>query len=127
MLRRELIRILALGLLGMGTGALLGLPPGLKLFAAARLYATGIFYAGRSFLLLLGRFLGTCARYQMMSVMFRSLPAAVLSLAVLLVGMVVILAGGWLVGLLRCAGALISAAQLDRSIRDPGSDWDGLL
>lgn len=124
MLKRELIRILALMLLGLVLGTLLGVPPGLERLLGAPLYVVGIFYAGRTFLSLLGRLLGTYAQYQMMSLMFRSLPAALLCLVLLALGLALVCTVGWFLGLIRCAAALISAAQLDRSLRDSLEEWN---
>ncbi|MBM6939374.1 hypothetical protein H7U37_12710 [Pseudoflavonifractor phocaeensis] len=123
MLKRELIRILALMLLGLVLGTLLGVPPGLERFLGAPLYVVGIFYAGRTFLGLLGRLLSTYAHYQMMSLMFHSLSAALLCLVLLALGLAAVCTIGWLFGLVRCAAALISAAQLDRSLRESPEEW----
>ncbi len=124
MLKRELIRIMALLLLGLVLGTLLGVPSGLERFLGAPLYVVGIFYAGRTFLSLLGRLLGIYAQYQMMSLMFRSLPAALLCLVLLALGLALVCTVGWFLGLFRCAAALISAAQLDRSLRDSPDEWN---
>lgn len=123
MLKRELIRILALMLLGVLLGTLLDVPFGPERFLAAPLYVLGLFYAGRSFLSLLGRLLSTYAQYQMMSLMFRSLSAALLCLVLLVVGLAVVCTIGWLIGLVRCVAAVISAAQLDRSLRASPEEW----
>lgn len=123
MLKREVIRVLSLMLLGVVLGTLLGIPPGPERFLLTPLYVVGFFYAGRSFLSLLGRLLGTYAQYQMMSLLFRSLPAAVLSTVLLAVGLAAMCTFGWVLGLVRCATALISAARLDRSLRDAAASW----
>lgn len=124
MLKREVIRILALMLLGIVLGTLLGVPLGVERLLIVPLYVVGIFYAGRTFLGMLGRLLSTYGRYQMTSLMFRSLSAALLCLVLLVLGLALVCTVGWFIGLIRCVAALVSAAQLDRSLRDSSEEWD---
>ena len=52
-----------------------------------------------------------------------ALSAALLCLVLLVVGLAVVCTIGWLIGLVRCVAAVISAAQLDRSLRASPEEW----
>ena len=47
-----------------------------------------------------------------------------LCLVLLALGLALVCTVGWFLGLFRCAAALISAAQLDRSLRDSPDEWN---
>ena len=72
-------------------------------------------YAGRSLCSLLAGLLRACFQCQLAGLLSHPFPGMALSLLLLILGLPVLLAAGYLMGLARCASALWTAFRAGRS------------
>ncbi|MCI6255068.1 MAG: hypothetical protein MR648_00460 [Clostridiales bacterium] len=117
MLRRELIRVAAAAAAGLTAGIALWrwVPSPLFALVLIPLYAVSLAYAGRSLCSLLAGLLRACFQCQLAGLLSHPLPGMALSLLLLILGLPVLLAAGYLMGLARCAAALWTAFRAGRS------------
>lgn len=117
MIKREVIRIIVLALLGLLFALLyINSKNEVTYYSVLLLpvYFIGMFYAGKILLKLMGIVAKTYFSCQFVSLLINPLWGSILCIILLCLGLLAILSFGWLIGWGRCIYCMITAYQLNR-------------
>ncbi len=122
MLKREMIRILASGGIGLAIAAICCVRTGQLLWLLLPVYAIGTLYAGMTTVKMAGGAFRNFLHRQIACLWSRPLLGTLFCLATLLLSLAVILCIGWLIGVVRCVMAICTAVQEDRKLNGLDND-----
>ncbi len=127
MVKRELIRIGTMALIGLVVSLVIGRNEDLSNYQMMLLipvYFIGMFYAGKTLLKLLGVVAKVYFSCQFMSLLVNPLWGTLLCIVLLCLGLAFIFSFGWLLGLGKCIYCLITAYQLDKQCKVGTEDFE---
>lgn len=122
MVKRELLRILAAGAIGMIVGILVWQQTGVLYWLLSSVYGIGLLYAGMTVVKLAGGALRSYFQNQLRCLWSRPLLGTLMCFVTLAFSLSLILCIGWIIGIVRCIMAVCTAVQEDRKLN--GADCD---